>query len=173
MNQEGLLKMYVSGINYESLVDGEGVRTTVFISGCLHACEGCHNPLTHNFQYGKPFDYEMQLDLIKYVETNPLIQGITLSGGDPFFSANDCFLFLQMFHHACPTKNIWIYSGFTYEEILEDSNKLRLLELCDVLVDGRFDITQRDITLKFRGSKNQNVINVKDSLIKGTKILRY
>lgn len=163
--------MYLSGINYESLVDGEGVRTTIFVSGCLHNCRGCHNPLTHNFNNGKEFTLELQLKIINYIKKNPLIDGITISGGDPFFSVKDTIDFILLLKKEIPNINIWIYSGFTFEEILKDKNKTELMSLCNVLVDGKFEINKRDITLDFRGSTNQRIIDIQKSLQMGEVIL--
>lgn len=154
--------MYLSGIVYESVVDGEGFRNVLFISGCKHYCEGCHNPSTWSFTRGEPFTLEKQIQFIQECERNPLIDGITLSGGDPFFSALEVIEFVKLYKSKLPGHTIWIYSGFTYEEILKDATKKQLLDLCDVLVDGKFDKNCQYPLKPFRGSANQRIIYLKE-----------
>lgn len=156
--------MYLSGINYESIVDGVGIRATIFVSGCLHNCDGCQNPKTHNFTYGKPLNNSLLKEIIKNIKSNPLIDGITISGGDAFFSPIDTIDLINTIKKDIPYLNIWIYSGFTYENIIQDNVKYNLLKLCDVLVDGKFDLSLRDITLRYKGSSNQRIINIQKSL---------
>lgn len=158
--------MYISGIVKESLVDGLGVRATIFISGCRHNCKGCQNPETHNFKRGIEFDEELQEAIIKDIKNDPLIQGITLSGGDPMFSARELVEFVKLVKQELNDINIWCYSGFTYEMIIygKDLDMINLLKMCDVLVDGKFIEEQKDLTLPFRGSKNQRIIDVRESL---------
>jgi anaerobic ribonucleoside-triphosphate reductase activating protein len=166
--------MNIDGIVYESLVDGIGVRATLFFCGCKHICKGCHNSELQNFKYGKPFTYELQLEIIKNIKENPLINGVTFSGGDPFYSAYEVMEFVKKLKQEIQDINIWSYSGFTFDEII-NSNDLYMIELLknsDVLVDGEFIETQRDLTLPFRGSKNQRIINVKES-IKQNKIIEF
>lgn len=152
--------MYISGVVYDSIVDGEGLRNVIFVSGCKHCCKGCHNKKAWNFSYGKEFTIEEQLNFIKECKENILLDGITISGGDPFYSTKDVIDFIKLYKENLPHHSIWIYSGFTYEEILEDEQKKKLLELCDVLVDGLYIEELRDITLEFRGSKNQRIIKL-------------
>lgn len=156
-----------SGIEWNSSVDGEGFRTVIFFSGCKHRCKGCHNPDTHSFKAGKPFDAETQDDIIRYVSKTNLISGVTLSGGDPMYSAVGIIPFVQKLRQVCQEKTIWVYSGFTYEEIVADPAMKQLLSLCDVLVDSPFILEQRDTTLAFRGSSNQRIIDVQESLRTG------
>jgi anaerobic ribonucleoside-triphosphate reductase activating protein len=165
--------MYISGIQYESIVDGEGLRTTLFISGCKWNCKDCHNIKTHSFTYGKTFNNKLQNEVISYIKNNPMIKGITLSGGDPMFSASDLLEFVETLKLEIPYINIWCYSGFTYEDIIEDNDdKYNLLKMCDVLVDGLFDISLKDIRLCYRGSSNQRIIDVQESLNQN-KIILY
>ena len=161
--------MHISGLVNESLVDGIGIRTTIFISGCRHYCKGCQNPETHNFKRGIKFDEELQQSIIDDIKNNPLIQGITLSGGDPMFSAKELVKFVKLAKSELNNINIWCYTGFTYEMIRNgnDSDAIDLLKLCNVLVDGKFVEEQKDITLSFRGSGNQRIIDVKESLRQG------
>lgn len=165
--------MYISGIQYESIVDGEGLRLTLFVSGCEWNCEGCQNIESHNFKNGRKFDIELQNHVIDYIQDNPMIKGITLSGGDPMFSAIELLGFVKDLKIKLPSINIWCYTGFTFEEIIKrDDAKTFLLSVCDVLVDGKFEESQRDVTLAYRGSRNQRIINVQESL-KQDKIMLW
>lgn len=143
------------------IADGEGVRVTLFVSGCSHHCKGCHNPESWNPNNGKEFTQEVKEKLFKLID-RPYIDGLTLSGGDPLFCNNIsdirllCFEFKQRF----PNKTIWLYTGYKFEEI----KSLDFLKYVDVIVDGPFIQEQRDITLPFRGSMNQNIIKLKEML---------
>lgn len=155
--------MNISGINFESIVDGVGVRVVVFVSGCMHNCTGCHNPASHSFSAGKPFTIELQDEIIDYIKNTPFITGVTMSGGDPMYSAAEIAKFIVRLKAEVPDVSVWVYSGFEYEEICDDDDMLSLLLLCDVLVDGEFVLEQRDTTLPYRGSRNQRIIDVKKS----------
>ena len=161
-----LTEAKVLGINFESLVDGEGVRVTVFFSGCKHYCEGCHNPLSHDFQNGRPFTDQIQNDLIDYIRSTPFIDGITLSGGDPMYSASSITPFVRRIKNdICDKKvTIWIYSGFTYEEICKHTEMFELMALCDVLVDGPFIAKYKGLNLPYKGSSNQRIIDIQASI---------
>lgn len=166
--------MNIAGFMEESLIDGEGIRSVIFISGCKHHCNGCQNPKTWNFNYGELFNKTMQIQIINKIKDNPLVDGITLSGGDPFYSASEVNNFLDLLKKNIPNINIWIYSGFTFEEILQ-SNKIEMINLlkhCNVLVDGLYVTDKRNLRIKFRGSENQRIINIKESL-KQNKIVLY
>jgi len=152
--------MNIAGIVHESLIDGIGVRTVIFISGCKHNCPNCQNKSLFNFEYGKPFDKDMQDYIIDYINNDPLIDGITLSGGDPMYSANELISFVQRIKTECKNKTIWLYTGFDFEQIKENS----ILKYIDVLVDGQFIDKLKDRTLKFKGSSNQRIIDVQKSL---------
>lgn len=146
--------MKVMNILHDSVVDGEGLRTVVFFAGCPHGCPGCHNPSSWNMGNGK----EMSVcEIMQEIESNPLTD-VTFSGGEPFIQAREVVKLAEEVKKL--GKNIWVYSGFTYEEILhsKDPYKIKLLELCDVLVDGRFLIEERNLSLLFRGSNNQRII---------------
>ena len=173
--------MNIAGINYESINDGEGVRTTIFVSGCSHKCPKCHNPQTHNINYGVKFTDELQNEIISNIEKRPFISGITLSGGDPLHDNNviDVHNLIIKFRNKFPNKNIWLYTGYKFEDIINNplrnlstTIRKRIIEMCDVLVDGRYIDELRDLTLRFRGSSNQRVISVKESL-KENKIVLY
>ena len=149
----------VIGIDPESVSDGPGVRFTIFFSGCRHRCPGCHNPEAQDFSAGTEFDDSMQASVIEHIARCPIITGFTLSGGDPMFSAGDVLRFVQRLREKLPGINIWLYTGFTCEEIIE-AEQIALLELCDVLVDGRFEQDRLDLTTSFRGSTNQRIIDL-------------
>lgn len=156
--------MNVSGIDFESITDGDGVRVVIFVSGCLHRCGGCHNPLAHNFNYGKPFDAEMQEGVIRYCERTPYISGITLSGGDPMYSADELIPFVEEFRSRCPDRDVWCYTGFLYEELQYSPAMQRLKLLCDVIVDGPYVQNKRTYITPYVGSSNQRVIHVKERM---------
>lgn len=173
--------MNIAGINYESINDGEGVRTVIYVSGCSHKCPNCHNPQTHDVNYGVKFTNELQDEIISNIKKRPFISGITLSGGDPLHhnNASDVYNLIARLKNEFPNKNIWLYTGYRFEDIiynpLRDMNttlRKRVVEMCDVLVDGRYVEELRDITLKFCGSSNQRVIDVKQSL-KENQIVLY
>lgn len=154
--------MNISGIMYDSIVDGEGIRNTIFFSECHHHCKGCHNPETWDKNYGYEFTKELQNEFINQCKNNVLLDGITLSGGDPMYSSIEIIPFIKKFKSECPNLDIWIYSGFSYEDILQNKDMNKLLKLCDVLVDGIFIEELRDTTIKFRGSTNQRIIKLGD-----------
>ncbi len=161
----------IAGIIEESIVDGPGIRFVIFTQGCPHKCIGCHNPQTHDFNAGKEIEID---DIIKNINENPLLKGITLSGGEPFLQSKVLSTLIDKISNK--KLDVITYTGFKYEEILEKANEdnyfLELLYRTDILIDGRFEIDKRDETLKFRGSSNQRVIDVKKSF-KENKIVEY
>lgn len=161
----------IVGINFESIVDGDGVRVVIFFSGCNHNCKGCHNPESHDFTAGKPFGAELQKQIAEYIKETPFVSGVTLSGGDPMYSASSIIPFLKALKQLSPASTVWVYSGFTYEEIISDPSMRELLTLCDVLVDGPFILDQRDVTLSYRGSRNQRIIDVEKTQKAGCVVL--
>lgn len=156
-------KIRLAGIAYESLVNGPGMRRVFFSQGCKHNCEGCFNKDTHDFSGGEERDMDL---LIEDLKDNPMIKGVTFSGGDPLEQA-DRFAYLAK---KCKKLglNIWCYTGYTFEYIMENLEKFKgwneLLNNLDVLVDGKFEIDKKKDGLKFRGSTNQRIIDVKESL---------
>lgn len=153
----------LAGIAYESLVNGPGMRRVFFAQGCKHKCKGCFNPETHSFEDGEIMDMDK---LIKDVLDNPILKGVTFSGGDPIEQAHSFAYMAKAFKNS--NLNIWCYTGYTFEKLLEvikvDTAISDLLNNIDVLVDGRFEINNKEEGLKFRGSTNQRIINVKESL---------
>ena len=158
------MNMRIAGTVNDSIVDGAGLRFTVFTQGCPHHCPGCHNPQTHAFDGGKEMDVE---EIIRAFRKNPLLDGITLSGGEPFCQSEACLLLAQAAHAS--GLNVWAYSGYTYEELLAGKSEWQnLLREVDVLVDGRFILEKRTLECRFRGSSNQRLIDVPASLKSGT-----
>lgn len=165
------IKIRIAGIEEESIVDGPGIRLVVFTQGCSHKCKGCHNPETHNYNGG----YDIGIDdIIKMVKSNPLLDGITISGGDPFEQAYESSRLAKRVKEL--GLNVITYTGYRFEEIISkaryDEGFRELLLETDILIDGRFEISKKDLTLPFRGSKNQRMIDVKNSLI-NKKIILY
>lgn len=155
-----------------NFVDGEGVRNSLYVSGCLFACEGCFNVAAQNFNYGKPYTKELE-DQIIADTAHSYVQGLTLLGGEPFLNTNVCLQLVDRLHAEFgDTKDIWSWTGYTFEELLQDSDdKLELLNKIDVLVDGRFDLSKKNLLLQFRGSSNQRIIDVPKSLQAGQIVL--
>ena len=153
----------LAGIAYESLVNGPGMRRVFFAQGCKHKCKGCFNPETHSFEDGEIMDMDK---LIKDVLDNPILKGVTFSGGDPIEQAHSFAYMAKAFKNY--NLNIWCYTGYTFEELLEvmkvDAAISELLNNIDVLVDGKFEMNNKREGLRFRGSTNQRIINVRESL---------
>ena len=153
------------------IADGVGVRVTLFVSGCTHHCKGCFQPETWDFEYGKPFTKEVEDELLEALD-HDYIDGLTLLGGEPFEPDNQRALvpFLRRFKEKFPEKDIWAYSGYTLdEELLKDSRARcevteEMLSYINVLVDGEFVQEKRNISLQFRGSENQRLIDVPKTL---------
>jgi anaerobic ribonucleoside-triphosphate reductase activating protein len=141
-----------------SIADGEKIRVSLYVSGCSHKCKGCHNKESWDCDNGKLFNVETMDKLLNLLNRD-YIDGLTLTGGDPLFEGNrDCILkIVKEVKEKLPNKTIWLYTGYEYDEI----KHLEILNYIDVLVDGPYIEEQRDITLPFRGSKNQNIIYIK------------
>lgn len=146
----------------DSIVDGEGLRAVIWTQGCSHNCKGCHNPETHDFTKGILKDIEEVKEEIKNLK---LQDGITLSGGDPFFQAKACTEIAKFAKKQ--GLNVWAYTGFLFEELLKSEDAKNLLNYIDVLVDGKFELENKSLNIKFRGSTNQRIINVPKSLKDG------
>lgn len=149
--------LHISGVCYESIADAIGTATTIFFSGCYHHCKGCHSQQTWDFNYGQEVSNEMINTIREEIIKRPFVKTIVLSGGDPFYSAKAINAFLDKLN--LPTYTIWVYTGFKLEELENtiDAYIHMLLDRCDYLVDGEFEIDNRDITLNFRGSSNQQI----------------
>lgn len=159
--------MNYSSIKYCDIANGTGVRTVLFVSGCRNCCEGCFQPETWNFEYGKKFDEAAEDEIIKSMEPS-YIDGLTLLGGDPFEEENQKELlpFLRKVRKECPDKNVWAYTGYILDEDLKAGGRKytedteEMLSYIDVLVDGPFILAKKNIMLKFKGSENQRVIDM-------------
>jgi len=153
----------LSGIAYESLVNGPGMRRVFFAQGCKHNCRGCFNPDTHDFYGGEEKDLD---ELIEDTLDNPILRGVTFSGGDPWEQADKFAYMAKAFKEK--GLNIWSYTGYTYEHIVEHKDEYEgwndLINDIDVLVDGQFEDHKQQDGLKFRGSTNQRIIDVKESM---------
>lgn len=162
------MRISLSGVTGDSIVDGPGIRLTIFTQGCPHHCPGCHNPQTHDPNGGSWGDTE---DILQAAAENPLLDGITLSGGDPFMQPVPCLALAEGAHRL--GLNVWTYTGYTWEALWEenDPEKLALLNETDVLVDGPFLLAERSLELRYKGSKNQRTIDVKKSLETGEVVL--
>lgn len=163
----------IAGIEYESIVDGPGIRNTIFTQGCDHNCKGCHNPQTHDFNGG----YEISAqELYDKLTDNPLVKGITLSGGDPIYQYKNLIPLVQKLKES--KYNIWMYTGCYAEDLLgpftDYDLKNSFLPYIDVIVDGPFVEGLKSLNLKYRGSSNQRFINVPESLkIRQTVFCEY
>ena len=162
-------KIKIAGIVEESIVDGPGIRFVIFTQGCPHKCVGCHNPQTHDFNMGR---YENIDKLAQKIDENPLLSGITLSGGEPFLQSLELSKLIEKIKNK--NLNVITYTGFTYEELIQSENKdvLEFLNKTDILIDGKFVLELKDENLMFRGSSNQRAIDVKKSM-KENRIIEY
>ncbi|MDA3732528.1 anaerobic ribonucleoside-triphosphate reductase activating protein [Niameybacter massiliensis] len=163
--------MHYAQMRKFDIANGIGIRTTLFVSGCTHRCPNCFNQDYQAFDYGKIWDQTAEDTFMSYVK-DANVHGVTILGGEPMEQTQDEDLY-NLFKRIKTETNqtIWVYSGYTFEAILKDEKKRRLLEWCDVLVDGPFIESLKDIKLKFRGSSNQTIIDVKASLVQGKKVL--
>lgn len=159
------MKIRIAGIAEDSIVDGPGLRMTVFVQGCPHHCPGCHNPETHDYTGGTEIEVD---EIVKQYLGNPLLDGITLSGGEPFDQPEACAELLSKVYHKCGS--VWCYTGYTFDYLLTRTDFLSsfLLESIDVLVDGPYIESRRTLELPWRGSRNQRLIDVQKSLKSGT-----
>lgn len=158
--------MNVAGVYQDSISNGEGWRSVLFVSGCPHRCNGCHNPNTWKRDYGIPYNEEQ---VFQQLTDNELLDGVTISGGEPFLYTETLLPLAKKIKDK--GLNIWVYTGYAWEELLKcaknDLYTRWFLDTIDVIVDGRFEIEKKDPSLKFRGSSNQRIIDVKASLKEG------
>ena len=148
------MNIRIAGVIPESIVDGEGIRFAVFMQGCLRNCKGCHNPHTHALDGGKVVD---TAELIEQIKNNPLLAGITLTGGEPLLQIPAATELAKAAKNL--GLNVWCYTGYKFEDLPPEANEL--LKFVDVLVDGEYIEELRDLELKFRGSKNQRIIELR------------
>ncbi len=169
--------MNYASIKYCDIANGPGVRTSLFVSGCTHHCKGCFNEVTWDFGYGRPFTEQTAAEILASIQPS-YIHGLSLLGGEPMEPANQRALLplLRQFKEQFPRKNIWCYSGYTFEQLTGESRARcevtdEMLHLMDVLVDGPFQQELKDISLRFRGSSNQRILNLSQSLAAGAPVL--
>ena len=162
------MKFRIHGVAEDSIVDGPGIRYAVFVQGCPHHCEGCHNPASHDFDGGREATTE---EIIAQMKANPLLDGLTLSGGEPMCSPEACTELAEAAIAA--GLNVWCYTGFTWERLMaeRDPARMALLRAVHVLVDGPFVLAERSLELKFCGSRNQRLIDLKKTRETGQVVL--
>ncbi|MDD6214003.1 MAG: anaerobic ribonucleoside-triphosphate reductase activating protein [Firmicutes bacterium] len=170
--------MNYCGIKKNDIANGTGVRVTLFVSGCTHRCHGCFQPQTWDFSYGDEFTTEVEAEIMTALEPS-YIHGLTLLGGEPFEPENQRVLvdFLTRVRERFPQKSIWCYTGYLFDKELMRPSRARcevtdrMLSMIDVLVDGEFVLSKKNISLQFRGSENQRIIDVKKSVSAGKIVL--
>ncbi len=156
----------LAGLVGDSIVDGPGIRMTVFCQGCPHHCKGCHNAETWSFEGGTPMEEE---EILQIISSNPLAKGVTFSGGEPFAQAAGFAKLAELLKEK--GYEVASYSGYTFEELYDGTEEQQeLLRKIDVLIDGRYEEAKRNLTLVYRGSSNQRIIDVKKSLEKGEAV---
>lgn len=156
----------LSGIVSDSIVDGPGIRTTIFSQGCPHHCEGCHNPETWDFGCGTLISVE---DIVEIVRSNPLCRGVTFSGGEPFAQAAGFARLASLLKEK--GYEVASYTGYTFEELLTGSeDQKKLLSAIDILIDGPFLLAEKSLEIAFRGSRNQRILDVRKSLAEGRAV---
>lgn len=159
------MQLRIAGTVANSIVDGEGIRFTIFTQGCPHHCPGCHNPQTHDFQGGTLID---TANLLQQIQSDPLLDGVTFSGGEPFCQA-DVLAALGKEIHALGL-NLVTYTGYTFEELYRHPDFLCLLQETDILIDGRFEQDKKSYECRFRGSTNQRYLDAKASIKLGKAV---
>jgi len=156
--------MYYAQIRKYDIANGPGVRSSLFVSGCTHNCPGCFNPDYMRFNYGNLWTKAIEDEFIKIL-SDPQVKGVTILGGEPMDQIQDDDLLNLLKRIKSELgKNIWLYSGYTYEQIVQHEKQKKILSFCDVLVDGLFIEAKKDLKLKFRGSSNQRIVDIKKSL---------
>lgn len=164
---EGILR--IAGLVNDSIVDGPGIRFTVFVQGCPHACEGCHNPQTWDFEAGR---YATLDEIVERIGHNPLLDGVTFSGGEPFCQAKPLAELGKRIKEM--GLGLITYTGYVYEYLISHANEengyMELLQVTDILIDGPFVLSKKSLELDFRGSSNQRIIDVRQSLAQGITV---
>lgn len=170
MIKNKIFKCKYAGIYKDDMSNGIGIGAVLFVQYCTHHCKGCQNPETWDIDGGKEFKKEIFIDLMNYLQLS-YVDRFTLSGGDPFDNFELSYYVANNFKKECPNKSLWVYTGYTFESLLQDPEAFKLLEITDILVDGRFEEDKKDLTLPFRGSSNQRIIDVKKSLESNSVVL--
>ena len=160
------INIRLSGVTKESVVDGLGIRYVLYAQGCPHLCRGCHNPSTHCYEGGELLDIE---SIVNDIKKRPMLDGVTFSGGECFEQAEEFAIIAKEIKAL--GLNVWVYTGYTLEEIMQHKNERRgwnnLVKYIDVLVDGKYQEDNRDLALCFRGSRNQRIIDMQKTLSTG------
>lgn len=162
------MMLRIAGTANDSIVDGPGIRYTIFVQGCPHHCEGCHNPNTHSFSGGELID---SMELLEKIKNNPILDGVTFSGGEPFCQAEALAELGRKIKKL--GLNIITYTGYEFEYLYENREKNgwgKLLEVTDYLIDGKFISAEKSLEVRFRGSKNQRYLNCRESLSAGKAV---
>lgn len=161
--------MRYAGIEYDDVANGTGLGAVFFVQGCPHHCKGCHNPQTWDPNGGLEFTENVLDELFTYFREVPFAKRLTISGGDPIANHELTYYVLSRFVREFPDHQVWLYTGYSCEYVFK--HHMYIASLCDVIVDGEFIESLRDITLQFKGSSNQNIIDVKKSLETGKKVI--
>ena len=165
--------MNYHNIFHDDMKNGEGLRVVLFVSGCAHNCKGCHNPMTHNPDSGELFD-DRAMDIIRKHLNHEYIDGITLTGGDPLYHSNreEISKLIDTIGVEFPTKTIWLYTGYKFEDIMDNFELKNIVSKVDVVIDGKFEIDKLDANYPWAGSTNQRVIDIKKT-IAANKVVLY
>lgn len=163
------MKIKLAGLVADSIVDGPGFRFTIFTQGCPHHCEGCHNPQTHDFNAGRYADCDK---IIEKIQQNKLTAGVTFSGGEPFCQPEPCAYLAKKLKAL--NYHLIAFTGYTFEQLLEmqkeNAHIKEFMQYLDVIIDGKFELSQRSLELKYKGSRNQRTIDLKKSLEQGSAV---
>ena len=162
--------MNYHNITKDDMLNGDGLRVVLWSAGCTHHCKGCQNPITWNPNDGVPFDENAKAEIFEQLSKD-YISGITFSGGDPLYYPYQIYKLTEEIKRKYPNKSIWLYTGYTWEEILSSREKTKAILNIDVIVDGRFEEDKADVKYHWAGSTNQRVIDVQQSLKKGDIVL--
>lgn len=153
-----------AGMEFDDVANGSGLGAVFFTQYCPHHCTGCQNPQTWKKNSGIKFTSKVFRELLEFYEQTPFANRLTISGGEPFENLFLVESIVTEFKKRYPLKEVWIYTGYLFEDLAKDAKKMSLITMADYIVDGKFDITQRDITLQFRGSTNQRIIDVQKTI---------
>ncbi|WP_024622609.1 anaerobic ribonucleoside-triphosphate reductase activating protein [Metaclostridioides mangenotii] len=165
--------MRIADIQYNDITNGEGIVLSLWLQGCPHKCNGCHNQETWDFEKGREFTHNDFQHILNYIDKG-VERDLSILGGEPLYEKNieDLLHFLESFKKQYPSKKVYIWSGYTLEEIFKDDKKSKILNYIDILIDGKYDSKKKNITLKLRGSENQRIIDMKSTL-KNKKVILF
>lgn len=165
------MKLNIAGIQNDSIVDGPGIRCAIFVQGCPHHCEGCHNPETWEFGVGRDISVD---EIMEQIKKDPLLDGVTYSGGEPFTQCHALVELTDRIRMECPKLSVMSYTGYTIEQLIKQATPengfMELLKRLDYIVDGPFILAQKSYELKFKGSANQRFLDVRRTLAEGKPV---